>query len=324
MADDLPVLSIVSPAFNEGEALPRFHDELMRAIESLGGEFQVEIIYVDDGSHDGTLAVLRYLAATDDRVRYLSLSRNFGHQAALTAGLEHARGDAVITLDCDGQHPPKLIPTLVELWRAGHDVVLTIRAADRRLGWFKRATSAVFYRLLRRWTVLQVRAAASDFRLLSRKATDALLQLREAHRFLRGMVQWLGFSVAEAPFTPSPRVGGVSKYTLGKMVRLAGDGLFSFSRVPLRLCVLAGLAATGLSFLASTAAAVFHRGPVDPLMVALLVAVHIVGAGILAALAVLGEYVGRIHDESKNRPLYLIKESYPPAAWPFSGGIRAA
>jgi glycosyltransferase involved in cell wall biosynthesis len=314
MADDLPVLSIVCPAFDEDEVLPTFHAGLVRAVEPLAGQYRIEVVYVDDGSRDGTLPVLRYLAATDDRVRYLSLSRNFGHQAALTAGLEHARGDAVVSLDSDGQHPPELIPTLVEQWRAGHDVVVTIRATDRRLGWFKRVTSAVFYKLLGRCTDIEVRAAASDFRLLSRRATDALLRLRESHRYLRGMVQWLGFPVAEVPFTPSARAAGTSKYTLRRMLRLAGDGLFSFSRLPLRLSVSAGLVATALSLLVSVAMAVRRFGPVDPLLVALVVAVHVIGGCLFAALGVLGEYVGRIHEQAKDRPLYVVRESWPPAA----------
>src|SRR5436309_10933431 len=182
----------------------------------------------------------------DGRVRYLSLSRNFGHQAALTAGMEHARGDAVITLDTDLQHPPSLIPTLVARWCEGHDVVLTLRADDRRLGLFKRMTSGGFYRLLRRWSDVDVRAAASDFRLLSRKAVDGLLALQESHRYLRGMVQWLGFRVAEVPFRPDARRAGVSKYTLRRMVKFALDGLLSFSPVPMRLAVVAGLAAVGI------------------------------------------------------------------------------
>src|SRR5436309_7137327 len=191
----------------------------------------------------------------DGRVRYLSLSRNFGHQAALTAGMEHARGDAVVTLDTDLQHPPSLIPTLVAHWRDGHDVVLTLRADDRRLGLFKRMTSGGFYRLLRRWSDVDVRAAASDFRLLSRKAVDGLLALQESHRYVRGMVQWLGFRVAEVPYRPDARRAGVSKYTLRRMVRLALDGLFSFSPAPARVAVGGGLAVTALSWLASVAAA---------------------------------------------------------------------
>src|SRR5262245_29710905 len=232
MEKSRPLLRVVSPAYQEEEVLPVFHASLSRALAPLAAEFEIEILYVDDGSTDGTLAVLRRLAADDPRVRFLSLSRNFGHQAALTAGLEHARGDAVVSLDSDLQHPPALIPELVARWRAGADVVLTIRADDARLGWFKRVSSRLFYRLLARCSTLDVRAAASDFRLLARPALDALLRMRESHRYLRGMVQWLGFRVAEVPFRPAARRAGVSKYTLRRMVRFALDGLLSFSPAP--------------------------------------------------------------------------------------------
>ncbi|MFO0807014.1 MAG: glycosyltransferase family 2 protein [Gemmataceae bacterium] len=308
-----PLLSIVCPAYEEQEVLPHFHEALCESLESIRNEYRLEIVYVDDGSRDRTLEVLRTIAESDRRVRFLSLSRNFGHQAALTAGLESARGEAVVTLDSDLQHPPELIPTLVAKWREGFDVVLTIRADDQRLSWFKRTSSQMFYRLLRRWSDLDVRVAASDYRLMSRRAVQALLSLRESHRYIRGMVQWLGFPTAEVPFVPNARKAGVSKYTLRKMVRLASDGLFSFSRVPLRLSVLAGFAITGLSSVA-TVASVFARSrvrPVDPLLVALLIAVHIVGATMLGAMAVLGEYVGRIAEECKRRPAYLLKEVFP-------------
>src|SRR5438067_3513384 len=200
---DARMLSVVCPAFEEEEVLPLFHAALAGAVEPLSAEYEVEILYVDDGSRDRTAEVIGRLAAADPRVRCLSLTRNFGHQAALTAGLEHARGDAVITLDCDLQHPPGLIPELVARWREGFDVVITTRADDPALGWFKRTSSRLFYRLMARWGGLDVRPGASDFRLLSRRAADALLRLRESHRCLRGMVGWLGFPTAEVPYRPA-------------------------------------------------------------------------------------------------------------------------
>lgn len=314
MTERRPLLSVVCPAYEEEEVLPHFHRALIAALEPLRDEYRIEVIYVDDGSRDGTADVLRSLAVSDRRVHFLSLSRNFGHQAALTAGLADARGDAVVTLDSDMQHPPELIPTLVAKWRDGFDVVLTIRADDERLGWFKRASSTAFYRLLRRWSDLDVRVAASDYRLMSRRAVRALLSLNETHRYLRGMVQWLGFPTAEVPFAPNARKAGVSKYTLAKMVRLASDGLFSFSRVPLRLSVAAGFTLTGLSSVASLIGILSRswRGrPVDPLLVLVLVAVHVLAASSLATIAVLGEYVGRVAEECKRRPNYLIKEVFP-------------
>jgi dolichol-phosphate mannosyltransferase len=306
-----PLLSVVSPAFEEEDGLSAFHASLAKVLDSLADRYRSEIIYVDDGSRDGTLNVLRRLAVCDSRVRYLSLSRNFGHQAALTAGIEYARGDAIVSLDSDGQHPPSLIPSLIQKWEAGYDIVQTIRADDKRLGLFKRATSALFYRLMHRWSDLDIRAAASDFRLMSRKATDGLLRMGEAHRYLRGMVQWLGFAVADVPFTPLPREAGMSKYTLRKMLRLASDGLFSFSRVPLRLSVMVGILATAASLIATITWTALRAGMVDPLVFAVLIGVHLIGGCVLATLGVLGEYMTRIHDECKRRPLYVLRETSP-------------
>ncbi len=210
MARVISKLSIVCPAFQEEEVLPLFHQELSRVLLTLADDYDIEVIYVDDGSRDRSLEVIKALAAQDPHVRYLSLSRNFGHQAALTAGLEHARGEVVITLDSDLQHPPALIPVLLEKWKEGSDIVLTIRQDDPHLGLVKRFTSRWFYRVMGLVSDTDIRLAAADYRLMSRKAVEALLQLRETHRFLRGMVQWLGFAVTEVPFQPAGRRAGVS------------------------------------------------------------------------------------------------------------------
>jgi dolichol-phosphate mannosyltransferase len=306
-------LSVVCPAFNEEEVLPRFHAELCAVLAPLRPEYEVEILYVDDGSRDGTLGALRRLAASDGRVRYLSFSRNFGHQAALTAGLEHARGDVVVSMDSDLQHPPALVPVLLAKWREGHDLVLTLRQDDPRLGPFKRLSSRTFYRVLRWLSDTEVRASASDFRLMSRKALDALLRLNETHRFLRGMVNWLGFSTATVPFMPASRAGGVSKYTLRRMLTLALDGMLSFSKVPLRLALLLGLLlfVLGLGQGAYTLArALFVEASGTGVV---LTALFLVGGCVLGALGVLGEYVGRIYEQVKGRPHYLLKEASPPA-----------
>jgi glycosyltransferase involved in cell wall biosynthesis len=312
MSTDMPLLSVVSPAFNEADGLPHFHAALAAVMDGLSG-YRVEILYVDDGSRDNTLGVLRRLATEDGRVRYLSLSRNFGNQAALTAGLEHATGDAVVSLDCDLQHPPSLIPALVAEWRAGCDVVVAIRAegSDRTQGWFKRTMSGMFHRILRRWGNLDVRVEASDYRLLSRRAVDALVRLGESHRYLRGLVQWLGFPTAEVPFHTAPRVAGSSRFTLRRLARLAFDGLFSFSRAPLRLTVAGGLIAVAISFVASTAAIIAR--PPELSMVALMIAIHVIGGSLLVAVGVLGAYVARIFEQCKGRPLYVLKEASPLA-----------
>jgi dolichol-phosphate mannosyltransferase len=310
-----PLVSIVCPAYQEEDVLPTFHQELTAALAGLEQFYDFEIVYVDDGSRDGTVECLRQLAAADARVRFLSLSRNFGHQAALTAGLEFARGAAVISMDSDLQHPPAVLPLLLERWQAGHDIVVTVREEDPQLGWFKRFTSRTFYRVLGLVSTTEVREAASDFRLLSRKALGAFLRLREQHRFVRGLVQWLGFRTAEIPFHPHARRAGRSKYTLRRMLRLAGDGLFSFSSLPLRLPLYAGLLVwlLGLAqILVSGVLFVLAPAAFDFGMHYLLLLVHLVGGGVLCGLGVLGEYLGRVYDEVKQRPVYLVKEAYPP------------
>jgi dolichol-phosphate mannosyltransferase len=311
MTTPLPKLSVVCPAFEEEEGLPYFHQELGRVLDSLGHEYDCEILYVDDGSKDGTLRVLRELAAKDTRVRYLSLSRNFGHQVALSAGLDHAGGDVVISMDADLQHPPALIPQLLAKWQEGYEVVLTIREEDKRLGLKKRLTSKLFYRLIRAMSDTDIRPAGSDFRLMSRKAVDALKQLRERNRFLRGMVQWLGLPTAEIAFQPDERKAGQSKYTLRRMLKLAGDGIISFSLAPLRLASLLGVASVGFSFLLSAILAVqslWAPGSLANGWAWVLISMHFLGGLILLALGVVGEYVGRIYDQVKDRPLYVLKE----------------
>jgi dolichol-phosphate mannosyltransferase len=324
MARERRKLSIVCPAFNEEEVLPHFHRELCIVLANLEADYEFEVIYVDDGSRDGTLAVLRELAARDTRVRYLSFSRNFGHQAALTAGLEVARGEAVITMDSDLQHPPELLPVLLEKWREGFEVVLTIRAEDRRLGLVKRYTSKFFYRVMRLLSDTDIRMAAADYRLMSRKAVDALLQLRETHRFLRGMVQWIGFPAAEVSFRPAGRRAGVSKYSLRRMLNLAGDGILSFSRVPLRAATFLGLVALGFGLLGSLyLAGCWLVGGEQPGAGwgVLLATLHLLGGCILCALGLVGEYVGRIYEQVKGRPLYVLKERSADAG---AGGTRHA
>ncbi len=312
MTGKLPRLSIVCPAYQEEEVLPHFHRELCAVLATLEPEFEVEILYVDDGSRDRTLGLLRAMAASDARVRYLSFSRNFGHQAALTAGLEHARGDVVITMDSDLQHPPRLIPELLGKWREGYEVVLTIRAEDPGLGLFKRLTSRLFYYVMRRLSDTEIRFAAADFRLMTHRAVAALLQLRETHRFLRGLVQWLGFPTAEVPYEPAPRKAGVTKYTVRKMVNFALDAVLSFSRVPLRLTLVLGLAVGvgGLVLAAAfTTLAALGRLEFGAGWAWVLVTMHLLGGSILVGLGLVGEYVGRIYEQVKGRPLYLLKET---------------
>jgi glycosyltransferase involved in cell wall biosynthesis len=309
-----PKVSIVCPAYEEEEVLPRFHAALCAVLAPLERDYSFEILYVDDGSRDRTLEVLHELARKDVRVRFLSFSRNFGHQAALTAGLEHATGAAVISMDSDLQHPPELIGVLLHRWREGHDVVVTLRQDDPRLGLFKRLTSRAFYGVMRWLSDTEVRVAASDFRLLSRKALDALLQLRETHRFLRGMVSWLGFPTATVPFAPASRAAGVSKYTFRKMLNFAVDGMLSFSRLPLRLALFLGAGSLGLAVLTAlwtAGAALFSGTALDWGWRLVLLAVLAVGGCTLCCLGIVGEYLGRVYEQVKARPLYLLKDASP-------------
>jgi dolichol-phosphate mannosyltransferase len=305
-------VSIVCPAYQEEEVLPRFHAELLSVLATLSPDYEFEILYVDDGSTDATLDVLRSFA-TDRRVRYLSLSRNFGYQAALTAGLESASGDVIVSLDSDLQHPPALIPTLLQKWREGHDVVLTMREDDKRDSWLRRLAAHGFAWLMRRVSESKVQAPACDYRLLSRKAVDGLLRMRETHRYLRGLVSWVGYRTAMVPFRVAPRGGGSSKYNLRSLTGLSIDALLSFSKAPLRLSLTAGLVVMALGLVAAIygIAAALVGWAVPAATILLLISMHLIGGAILCSLGLLGEYVGRVYEQVKGRPLYLVKEVSP-------------
>ena len=224
------LLTVVCPAFNEEQVLPLFHRELAGVLDKLVNSYQIEVIYVDDGSRDRTLQVLRDLAAGDERVRYISLSRNFGHQMALTAGLQASHGDVVITLDSDMQHPPALIPTLLQEWRRGNHVVITIRDDPSATAGVDQRLSRWFYQCMAWLSDTDIRPAAADFRLMSRTAVDALLRMGETHRFVRGMVQWLGFPTSEVHYVPAERGAGRSKYSLRRRLRWRWTVSYRFPR----------------------------------------------------------------------------------------------
>ncbi len=309
-----PLLSVVSPVYEEEEVLPHFHRALGEVLDGLAEDYDAEIILVDDGSRDGTLPLLRQMAAGDPRVRFFSFSRNFGHQAAITAGLENARGDAVVTLDCDLQHPPSLIPVLVRKWREGYDVVATVREENRTVGAWKRLTSRVFFRLMRLLSEEEVREAASDYQLLSRKALRALMLMQETHRFLRGMVNWLGFPTATVPFRVAEREAGESKFTFRRLTAFAADALLSFSKIPLRLPFFMGAAVgfVGLLYAVYGLVRTVVAGEgLEPGWFTVLATLHLIGGGILCSISLVGEYVGRIYEQVKGRPLYLLKETSP-------------
>ena len=321
-----PRLSVVCPAYQEEEVLPRFHAALAEVVEPLRADYDVEILYVDDGSRDGTLAVIRGLAA-DPRVRYVSLSRNFGKEAALAAGLAHATGDAVVTLDTDLQHPPGLIPDLVARWRAGADLILLYRSEEIQEGLVKRVGSWVFYRLLKWSSAVPIRPASTDYCLMSRPAVDAMVRLTEAHRYTPGLVRWLGFAPVELPFAPARRGGGRTKFALGSLVRLAVNALMSFSPAPARLAAGVGLLAAGASWVLSLGAVALLvplSEPVARVGLVLLTALHALAAGGLVVAGLLGEYAARIYDQAKGRPVYVVKESTADAGHGVARMRRAA
>jgi glycosyltransferase involved in cell wall biosynthesis len=319
-------LCVISPCFNEAAGVRSFHAALLRALAPLE-DLDPRIVYVDDGSTDGTLDVLNDLAAADGRVHVYSLSRNFGHQVALTAGCDVAEGDAFVLLDSDLQHPPELIPPMVAKWREGADVVSAVRRRTRGASAFKRLTSGAFYGLLNSVSETHIEPGAADFVLLSRRAHSALLRMPERHRFLRGMVSWIGFRRAFVEYVAPPRASGESSYTLRRMVRLASDALFSFSTAPVRLATRLGLAvvASGLLYLLYVFyALVAHPEQIVPGWTSLVIVVLILSGVQILLIGLVGEYIARIFEEAKQRPLYFFKQrpGEPPAGAAGAPGPR--
>lgn len=327
------LLSVVVPCKNEEEGLRETHRRLTAALESTGtvrystpdmrpqpvSELKTsqsetsacfEIIYVDDGSTDGTAAVLRELQAGDSCVRVVRLSRNFGHQVAITAGLEHASGDAVVIIDADLQDPPEVIGEFLARWREGYDVVYGVRSYRPGETAFKLWTAKAFYRVINRLSETSIPLDTGDFRLMDRAAVEALLSMPERDRFVRGMVSWLGFSQVAVHYMRSARYAGTTQYPLLKMLRLATDGILSFSITPLRLATWTGFAASALAILGILYAlyARFFAAHLVRGWTSSLIAVLFIGGVQLICLGIIGEYVGRIYGESKRRPLYFVRE----------------
>ena len=302
-----PRYSVVVPVCNEEAALPELHRRLTLVMESLGDGY--EVVFIDDGSSDGSFSLLVEIARRDPAVVVIKLSRNFGHQIALTAGLDYARGEAVITMDADLQHPPELIPRLVGEWQQGYQVVYGVRTFTEAEGLLKRWTSRTFYALLQRLSDTEISPAAPDFRLLDRAAVDTLRTVRERNRFLRGLVGWVGYRQKAVPFTEAARYGGVAKYSWRAMFRLAVDAIVSFSTVPLRLVTYLGLLVSLLSFVYAVYvlwARLFTDRAV-PGWASITVALLTLAGAQLIGLGIIGEYIGRIYEESKQRPLYVIE-----------------
>ena len=306
-------VDIVIPAYNEAGVVEKGHERLTAVIDKLPHNFT--IYYVNDGSTDATSDSLAALAKSDPRVRIVELSRNFGHQAALTAGIDASTGDAVITMDCDGQHPPELIPQMLDLIAQGYDTVQGQRADDAEGDGFKRATSEAFYRLLNVMSGTHVQPGAADFRAMSRQAVDALRSMPEYHRFLRGMISWIGFRSVILPYHEAQRLGGQSKYSMAKMVRLAMDAIFSFSLAPLYVGLSLGGVLLCLAVLEMLYVLSFwvtgRTSGLAPGWSSLMFVILIVGGMLMILLGFVGVYVGYIFQEVKRRPVYLVRKERP-------------
>lgn len=300
--------SVVAPVHNEAAALPHFYQRLTAVMQRLTGTY--EVIFVDDGSSDESLDLLRQLHGRDPRVKVLSFSRNFGHQIAISAGLDAADGDAVIVIDSDLQDPPEVIAELVAEWRRGFEVIYAVRAVRKGETKFKLATAKLFYRLLSRIAAVDIPNDTGDFRLMDRRAAMAMRRLREHHRFVRGLSSWIGFRQTGVRYVRQERYAGATSYPLRKMMKLAVDAMTSFSYLPLQLATSFGFAVAGLSVLGIILAIIFRLANHQITgQATTLVAVLFLGGVQLIFLGVIGEYLGRIYDEVKGRPLYLVREA---------------
>ena len=302
-------ISIVAPIYNELDNLP----ELVRRVGEVmnASRESWELLLVDDGSSDGSTEAIRALAKKDRHIRPLIFARNFGHQVAITAGWDHARGDAVVIIDADLQDPPEVIPDLIARWREGYEVVYAVRAEREGETWFKKFTAAMFYRIVHRITDVKIPVDTGDFRLMDRKVVDVLKAMRERHRFPRGMSAWGGFKQVGVKYKRSPRLAGVTKYPFKKMLLLALNAITSFSYFPLQVATYFGFFSAGIAIL-GIPLVIYLRMAGSPQFTGqatTLIAVLFLGGIQLISLGVLGEYIGRLYDEAKGRPLYITREA---------------
>ncbi len=307
-----PVFSVVVPMFNEAAGILLMHARLAAVMDHLAEPW--EVVYVNDGSRDTTLAVVEALRDRDPRVALVNLSRNFGKEIATTAGLDHTRGAAVIVIDADLQDPPEVIPELVAVWREGFDMVYARRRVREGETWLKTRTAALFYRLMRNWGQVELPSDTGDFRLMSRRAVDALLKLREQHRFMKGLFAWVGFPSKPVLYDRAPRAAGETKWSYWKLWNLAIEGFTSFSVLPLKLATYVGAAVALVAALFGVVVVLrtLILGDSPAGYPSLLVVVLLLGGTQLIFLGVIGEYLGRVFNETKQRPLYLV-ERYLPA-----------
>jgi dolichol-phosphate mannosyltransferase len=304
-----PTLTIIAPIYNELENIPELYPRMREVMDRTGEPW--ELMLVDDGSTDGSTALIRKLAENDARVRPVIFARNFGHQIAVTAGVDYARGDAVIIIDADLQDPPEVILQLIDKWREGYEVVYAVREERQGESWFKKTTASLFYRMIYRITDVDIPMDAGDFRLMDRKVVEVMKQMREKHRFLRGMSAWVGFKQVGVSYKRQPRFAGETKYPLKKMIKLALTAVTSFSYFPLQFATYLGFITAGLSVLAIPIIVVLRLATGTALFgqATTLIIVLFLGGLQLISLGVIGEYIGRIYDEAKGRPLYIVAEA---------------
>jgi polyisoprenyl-phosphate glycosyltransferase len=304
-----PVFSIIAPIFNEKGCFGELYRRVSEVMDTTGEEW--EFVMVDDGSSDGSTDMIRDLAIKEPRVRPVIFARNFGHQIAVTAGLDYCRGDAAIIIDADLQDPPEVILELIAKWREGYQVVYAVRSEREGETWFKKTTASAFYRLIYRITDVKIPMNTGDFRLLDRKVVDVMNNMRERHRFLRGMSAWVGYKSIGVSYKRAARFAGTTKYPFKKMIKLAFTAITSFSYMPLQMAMVFGFISAGLSILAIPVVVIlrligsqFFLGQATTL-----IAVLFLGGVQLICMGILGEYVGRIYDEAKGRPLYITSEA---------------
>jgi glycosyltransferase involved in cell wall biosynthesis len=304
-----PVFSIIAPVFNECESLGELHTQVARVMDQTGESW--ELVLVDDGSTDGSTDMIRAFVDKDERIRPVIFARNFGHQIAVTAGMDYARGDAMVIIDADLQDPPEVILKLIEKWREGYQVVYAIREEREGETWFKTFTASLFYRMIYLITDVKIPLDTGDFRLLDRSVVNVLNTMREKHRFLRGMSSWVGFKQVGVPYKRSARFAGVTKYPLRKMVQLALNAVTSFSYFPLQLATYLGFVVAGISILAIPVVVLLRLFGAQAFFgqATTLIAVLFLGGVQLISLGILGEYLGRVYDEVKGRPLYIVSEA---------------
>ena len=319
--DQRILLSVVVPVYNEGEGINPFYERTKQVLEHLK-PLEHEIIFVDDGSRDNSYQQLTTLADQDIHVKVIKFSRNFGHQIAITAGVDYAEGQAVVVIDSDLQDPPEVIRAFVEKWKEGYDVVYGVRDERKGEGRLKRWTAAGFYRIFRAIVPIDIPVDTGDFRLMSRRVVDKLKAIQERDRFVRGLVSWLGFKQTGVVYSRDPRYAGETKYPFRKMVRFAFDGITSFSSLPLKLATVLGYITSGFAFLYASSVFVQKMlGNTVQGWATIMVGMLFLGGVQLICLGIIGEYIGRIFTETKHRPLYIVEDCYHQSAQVLEGEL---